>query len=95
MADPTGQLPVPRSKDKVIKAKLGLLEQAKKLGKFLQVCRVLGDNCDSFYRLRDLSVRGSAQAVAAISKAEPNLKRDPVVSEMEMDVVAIATILPA
>ena len=95
MADPTGELPVPRLKARGSRPSSACWSWAKKLGKFLQVCRVLGDNCDSFYRLRDLSVRGSAQAVAAISKAEPNLKRDPVVSEMEMDVVAIATILPA
>ncbi len=85
----------------MIKAnKVGLRDLAKTLGNFnfSQVCRVLGDSRDSFcsfYRLRDLSVRGGAQAVAAISKAKPNLKIDRVASEMETDDAAIATAQPA
>ena len=66
LADTTGELPVPRLKARGSRPSSACWSWAKKHGKFLQVCRVLGDNCDSFYRLRDLSVRGSAQAVAAI-----------------------------
>ncbi|MDI7047358.1 helix-turn-helix domain-containing protein, partial [Escherichia coli] len=39
---------------KVIRAKVGMLELARQLGNVSQACRVMGYSRDSFYRFRDL-----------------------------------------
>ena len=42
------------TQQKVIRAKVGLLELAKQLGNVSQACRVMGYSRDSFYRFREL-----------------------------------------
>jgi ACT domain-containing protein len=39
---------------KVIRAKVGVLELAKQLGNVSQACRVMGYSRDSFYRFKDM-----------------------------------------
>ena len=46
---------------KVIRAKLGLLELAKQLGNVSQACRMMGYSRDSFYRFKS-STRPAANS---------------------------------
>src|SRR3982074_489161 len=39
---------------KIIRAKVGLLELAKQIGNASQACKMMGYSCDSFYRFKEL-----------------------------------------
>ena len=42
------------TEQKIIRAKVGLLELAKQLGNVSQACKMMGYSRDSFYRFREL-----------------------------------------
>ena len=45
---------------KIIRAKLGLLELAKQLGNVSQACKMMGYSRDSFYRFKERTTKAAS-----------------------------------
>jgi transposase InsO family protein len=58
---------------KVIKAKLGLLELGRQLGNISQACRLLGYSRQTYYDYQELVEKGGEAALTEVSRRKPNV----------------------
>src|SRR5271154_556451 len=79
---------------KVIRAKVGLLELARQLGNVSQACKMMGYSRDSFYRFKDLYEAGGERARQERRPRKPILKNrvDPT---LETKLVELSLEWPA